>query len=75
MFTITDHKPFILYTIFNKYQLGFGPEREKIFFLQPNLVFFLGINHLQCIIFLIFFNICVIYMNYHLYLSLQVAVY
>lgn len=46
MFTITDHKPFILYTIFNKYQLGFGPEREKIFFLQPNLVFFLGINYL-----------------------------
>lgn len=72
MFTITDHKPFILYTIFNKYQLGFGPEREKIFFLQPNLVFFL---HLQCNIFLIFFNICVIYMNYHLYLSLLVAVY
>lgn len=32
MFTITDHKPFILYTIFNKYQLGFGPERENIFF-------------------------------------------
>lgn len=32
MFTITDHKLFILYTIFNKYQLGFGPERENIFF-------------------------------------------
>lgn len=73
MFTITDHKPFILYTIFNKYQLGFGPEREIYFFFTTKFSLFPW--HKSFIIFLIFFNICVIYKNYHLYLSLLVAVY